>query len=59
MIMETDPGHAVADFDDGFVLAEVPHDTPGSEGGGQDVLDLAIPAHARNLFCWLPYGHKK
>lgn len=51
------PRHAVADFYDGFVLAQVPDHTASSERGGKDVLHLTVPTHTRNLLWGL--GTKK
>ena len=45
--------HTIADFDDGLILAEVPHNTAASVGGCQDVLHLSVPGNACHIVWWL------
>lgn len=46
----THPVVVVADFDDGFILPEIPHSSSSAgAGGGQDVLDLPVPCNAADV----------
>jgi len=46
----THPVIVVTDFDDGFVLPEIPHSSSATRTGRrQDVLDLPVPRHAADV----------
>lgn len=50
----THPVIVVTDFDNGFILPEIPHGSSAAWAGGcQNVLDLPVPGDAADVLKWL------